>query len=312
MAPSAIVPIIGGGPAGMSCALWLKNFGLRPVIIERADALGGMARRNPYPNPWLLGWPQTRGRDQAEAFARHLAQVEIETRLNARPERLSRTAGGFALELAGAAPLASPALVIATGTTFRGEEWLDAVPNARALAAHGRVHIGAVVAGEPDAPLKGRIAIVGGGDNAFEVAHFLAERGEKVTILMRGGAPRAQPRLVAQLGQRAAVRTGCTVAALDAAGDALALRLADGTRIDADHVVLLLGYRPNTDMPWLGDLDLAKDEAGYLQVDGNMETSCPLVFAVGDVVNPAHPCVATALASGTMAAREIARRLGGG
>ena len=49
-----IVPIIGGGPAGMSCALWLHNYGLNPVIIEKEGALGGMARLSPYPNAWLL------------------------------------------------------------------------------------------------------------------------------------------------------------------------------------------------------------------------------------------------------------------
>jgi thioredoxin reductase (NADPH) len=42
-----VVPIIGGGPAGMSCALWLHNYGLHPVIIEKEPALGGMARLSP-------------------------------------------------------------------------------------------------------------------------------------------------------------------------------------------------------------------------------------------------------------------------
>ena len=51
------VPIIGGGPAGMSCALWLGNYGLAPIIIEQAPELGGMARASPYPNEWLLGRP---------------------------------------------------------------------------------------------------------------------------------------------------------------------------------------------------------------------------------------------------------------
>ena len=49
------MPIIGGGPAGMSCALWLHNYGMHPVIIEKEGALGGMARLSPYPNEWLLG-----------------------------------------------------------------------------------------------------------------------------------------------------------------------------------------------------------------------------------------------------------------
>ena len=51
MASRKVVPIIGGGPAGMSCALWLHNYGLHPVIIEQEAVLGGMAERNPYPNP---------------------------------------------------------------------------------------------------------------------------------------------------------------------------------------------------------------------------------------------------------------------
>ena len=41
------MPIIGGGPAGMSCALWLHNYGMHPVIIEKEGALGGMARLSP-------------------------------------------------------------------------------------------------------------------------------------------------------------------------------------------------------------------------------------------------------------------------
>jgi thioredoxin reductase len=42
-----------------------------------------------------------------------------------------------------------------------------------------------------------------------------------------------------------------------------------------------------------------------------METSCRGVFAAGDVANPAHPSIATALASGAIAARQIAKRLAG-
>ena len=51
------------------------------------------------------------------------------------------------------------------------------------------------------------------------------------------------------------------------------------------------------------------DARGYLEVDGNMETSSRGVFAIGDIGNPAHPCIATAIASGTMAARAIQQRL---
>src|SRR5262252_10600447 len=80
-----IVPIVGGGPAGMSCALWLKNYGLRPIIIERAAALGGMARLSPYPNDGLLGRPGATARENAAEFARHIEQAGIEVWLQAHP-----------------------------------------------------------------------------------------------------------------------------------------------------------------------------------------------------------------------------------
>src|SRR6516162_9729631 len=98
MPQTPIVPIIGGGPAGMSCALWLKNYGLSPIIIERENALGGMARLSPYPNDGLLGRPGETAEQNAEGFARHIAQAAIATWLGARIGQLHRdNDGGFTL-----------------------------------------------------------------------------------------------------------------------------------------------------------------------------------------------------------------------
>jgi thioredoxin reductase len=320
MSEAPIVPIIGGGPAGMSCALWLANYGLRPRIIEQEAALGGMARASPYPNDWLLGRPGETARENADEFARHIRQTAVETWHGGRPQRLLRAdGGGFALDIAfsdqrPSQPLACAAIVIATGTRFRGEEWLDQVENARRLAAAGRVHLGPTYVGEPGADLGTHVAVVGGGDNAFDVSRMLVEKGVKATIVMRAQAPRAQSLLVARLRQHessgaAQVLAGRTVAALDHAGTRLRVRLAGGGELEVDHVVVLFGYRPNSDAPWLAGLALDKDADGYLIVDRNMETSCRGAFAIGDVSNPAHPCIATAIAGGTMAAREIQRRL---
>jgi thioredoxin reductase (NADPH) len=308
------VPIIGGGPAGMSCALWLHNYGLHPVIIERAAALGGMAQRNPYPNPWLLGWPDALARDNAAAFAGHIARAGIETWLGGSARTIARGADGFTLDVAFSAKepprsLSCPALVIAIGTEFRGQEWLEGVPNARALAERGRVVVGAAAIGEPGAALGAHVAIVGGGDNAFDVAHILLERGITVTVVMRDERPRAQPRLVERVQGRVDLRSGCTVERLDESGGKVVLSLSNGDALAVDSVALLLGYRPNTDEAWIAALALDKNADGYLTVDGNRETSCRGVFAVGDVSNPEHPCVATAIAGGTIAARKIQRRL---
>ena len=139
MSKSPNVPIIGGGPAGMSCALWLANYGLRPVVIERESALGGMARLSPYPNDWLLGRPGESARENAVAFARHIERTVVETWLGGQPKQLTRERdGGFRLDVAFSGgretqSLSCPAIVIATGTSFRGEEWLDQVTTRGAL-----------------------------------------------------------------------------------------------------------------------------------------------------------------------------------
>jgi thioredoxin reductase (NADPH) len=313
-----IVPIIGGGPAGMSCALWLHNYGLNPVIIEKEGALGGMARLSPYPNAWLLGQRGKSGRENAAEFADHMRELAVETWLRARPHRLRREHDErFRLEVSGtpaARSLSSPAIVIATGTRFAGEDWLDRVENARRVVAAGRLHLGAAAVGEPGVDLGSHVAVIGGGDNAFDVSRMLAEKGVRVTVVMRAKSPRAQPLLVERLRPHQAagmarVIAERTVAALDDSASGVRVRLQGGGEIEADHVVLLLGYRPNTNEPWLAELALATDALGYLAVDGNMETSCRGVFAVGDVANPAHPCIATAIGSGTVAARAIEKRL---
>src|SRR5437763_16977726 len=94
-AQRSVVPVLGGGPAGMSCALWLFNYGLRPMLIEPEPALGGMARRSPYPNDSLLGQPGKTARQNAEVFAHHLARLPVEPLLGTRALRLQCTDGQF-------------------------------------------------------------------------------------------------------------------------------------------------------------------------------------------------------------------------
>jgi thioredoxin reductase (NADPH) len=289
-------------------------------IIEREPDLGGLAGRNPYRNDWLLGRPGLTGRQHAQEFVRHIGQAAVETWRGARPQSLARMPDGrFVLDVGFSdqrppQSLSCCAMVLAAGTRFRGEEWLDQVENARRLAAAGRVHLGPPVAGEPGVDLGAHVAVIGGGDNAFDVSRMLVEKGVRATVVMRANKPKGQPLLVQRLREhassgRAEILAGRTVETLEQAGARVRVRLAGGGAVEVDHVVLLLGYRPNTDEPWLAQLALEQDADGYLVVDGNKETSCRGVFAVGDISNPVHPCIVTALASGTMAAREIQRRL---
>src|SRR5438067_7737858 len=197
-----VVPVIGGGPAGMSCALSLHNYGLFPLIIEKESALGGMARMSPYPNEWLLGQRGKTGRENAADFAAHIRELGVETWLGVTPQRVCRQEQHWHIDLASepaTRSVSAAAVVIATGTRFAGEEWLDGVANALRIMAAGRLQLGATAVGEQGADLGSHVAVIGGGDNAFDVSRMLAERGMRVTVIMRSKSPKAQPLLIARL-----------------------------------------------------------------------------------------------------------------
>ena len=131
----------------------------------------------------------------------------------------------------------------------------------------GPLDVGPIPIGESPPPAGAHVALIGGGDNAFDVAHILLQRDVRVTIVMRSKAPQAQPRLVARIEAqvrkgRTAVLAGRTVASLAETGGRIDLRLDDGSGFEADRIVLLFGYRPNTHQPWLADLALRQNDDG--------------------------------------------------
>lgn len=79
----------------------------------------------------------------------------------------------------------------------------------------------------------------------------------------------------------------------------------DGRRYDV--LIALYGWEP-----WLPFLDAAapaRDARGFLVTDSDCETTVPGLYAVGEVANRMHPCCATAMADGVVAAKAIQRRL---
>jgi thioredoxin reductase len=106
-----------------------------------------------------------------------------------------------------------------------------------------------------------------------------------------------------------AIKTGTTVLGLKRSERSkVSATLSDGTVVETTSVLLMLGYEPNTAdiVSVLTEEKPLLDSQGYLLVDKNCQTSLSGVYGIGDVSNPTHPCTATALAMGTMAARHLA------
>jgi thioredoxin reductase len=268
--------ILGGGPAGIGAAIWLKKLGVDVMLLERGGALGGLQTRSPYENLWIPGVQGKTGQDVARALADHAVGVGVEVRLN----HVAPVVAGELYETGG---ICAPVLVIATGST----------PRAGRFTAADNVAIG------PGAPMEAldvagrRVAILGGGDNAFDQARFAGDRGAQVTVFSRG-EPRAQTMLRKMIADVRLV-----AGAYDARQAAMTV---NGEAFDAFGV--MYGFEavvPEGLSP--------RRRKGYVQVNRFGETNLPGVYACGEVTDYWHPCVTTAAAHGIQVAKQIATKL---
>jgi thioredoxin reductase len=231
---------------------------------------------------------------------------------------------GFRLVLAEAEKptltLSARALVIATGLRLKSSEMWRAIPSAKPLYQAGLLsffpldHLA-------DTALAGqRVAVIGGGDNAHFTAKDLASSAAIVHLIIRS-KPKAQPKvreaIEALIGQGILREyVGATIGKLEQQPGGIVIDLTrnDGKleQIEVDRIFARTGFAPNTDdLAALGPLaGLAIDAAGYVQVDAGKRTSLPAVYAIGDVANPDHPAIVTAIADGAVAARAIALDFG--
>ncbi len=272
------VLIMGGGPAGIACAIWLKKLGIASVLLEAAPRLGGLQTLSPYENLWIPGVQGRTGQEVAADLARHAMQLGVDVRLDAP---VTQVLPGYRT-----GDIEAPFVVIATGTR----------PRAGGFKASPGVAIG------PGTPMEAmkvagrRIAILGGGDNAFDQARFVRDRGGQVTVFSRT-PPRAQ-RLLQEMIPDVAVIAGPYTADQEA-------MTVNGEAFDAFGVM----YGFEAVVP--PGLDPAM-ENGYIAVNRQGETSLPGVYACGEVTDYWHPCVSTAIAHGVQVAKQISLKIAQG
>ena len=309
----------------MACALWLKHLGFSPVLIEPGTALGGQLLRINRINRWILGIPGQTGPALAGLYGSHVLDEAIEVRLGVRPVSVMVEDSGFSLVVReGENPTTSlpvQALVIATGLRVRASEILHPIPGALPLYESGLLSFFPLDHLEPMEALEGkRVAVIGGGDNAHFTAKDLAPRTALTHLIIRS-RPIAQPMVrqdVEALIQQGRIQehSGALITGFHqgSAGIAIALSRNDSKteRIEVDRIFARTGFAPNTEfLVGLGPLaGLERNGDGYVRVDAWKRTSLPFVYAIGDVANPDHPSVVTAIADGAVAAMAIAQDVG--
>ncbi len=142
------------------------------------------------------------------------------------------------------------------------------------------------------AQLPRRLAILGGGFIAAELAHVFSSFGCAVTIVARSSPLLHQldadiaTRFTALAGERWDVRLDASLVALDRAGEGVRLTLADGCALEADLLLVATGRVPNSDRICAEAVGIALHADGRVVVDCHQRTTAEGVWALGDVCSP--------------------------
>jgi thioredoxin reductase (NADPH) len=321
------VAIVGAGPAGLAAAVYAASEGLSVVIIESC-AVGGQAGTSSKIENYL-GFPTGisgqalagRAYIQAEKFGAEVAVAREVTKLYCGDPY-------HTLELDGADRIKARSIVVASGAIYRrppieGLQTFDG----------GGVHYGAsYIEGQF---CRGKdIAIVGGGNSAGQAAVYLSEHARKVMILVRGDglAESMSNYLIRRIDNAENIELlPCTEVERIEGGDRIRtlvirdVRNGEIRRLEASHLFIFIGAQPAT--RFAAD-DLVLDDKGFVKTGDALsiaelqsagwplarrpyllETSCPRVFAAGDVRAGSVKRVASAVGEGSICVQLIHQTL---
>ena len=306
------VAIIGAGPAGLSAALWAKNLGLSPVIIEKELIAGGMQNFNFLENDWVLGLPEMTGVEIGQTLYRHVQQKNIPLLFSRTIEAINKDSDDFIIEFESQEDIRCQAIIIATGTRYIGKEILQ---NVKGITADSSFVIEGPYAFLNMDDLRGQsVGIIGGGDNAFENALMLLERNCRVTMVTRS-EPRAQQKFLDKVISHSSFtlhQNTRVVGCLHSSDDCLnwQLQLATGDLVTINRLHILAGYQPNsgelTSILYSGlGKRLSSDDQHFLIVDESLRTNISGVYAAGDICCRDFPSVVSALSAGAKVAKVL-------
>lgn len=294
--------VVGGGPAGMTAALYALRNGKSVLVVEK-ESFGGQMTQSPkienYP-----GKLQVSGMELADEMMNQIleqgADIEIETVAGISPDGegwIVTTEEGSAYE--------AKAVVIATGVKHR----MLGLPGEDDLVGDG-VSYCAVCDG--DFYSDKVVCVVGGGNSALQDAILLAEKCKEVTMLLRRQVFRGEEKLQEVLFSHPNVsaRMDVVISSLVAGGNGLeAVEIENRTtgekqRVDCDGLFVAIGLVPeNGAFAELADLD----DWGYFDSDESCTTKTPGIFVAGDCRNKEIRQITTAAADGAVAALAACR-----
>lgn len=288
--------IIGGGPAGLAAGIYAGRAKLDVLLLERG-APGGLAATTEtienYPGfPEGIGGAELMGQmlAQAQRFGLAVDSVNVEEISCADRHFVLKTEEGI---------LESRAVILATGA----EPELLHVPGEAELRGRGVSYCATC-----DGAFfrEKTVAVVGGGDAAVEEAVFLTRFARKVLLIHRRDELRATRVVQQKARQNPKIEFVWNSVVEEVLGKSKVegvrvknVRLGETHVLNVGGVFIYIGQRPASRV--VEEL-VQLDERGYVITDEKMQTSCPGLFAAGDVRKKLLRQVVTAVADGAIAA----------
>ena len=285
--------VIGGGPAGLTAAIYAIRKRLNVLLIS--EDLGGKTNYQ-LELPDVEGYQVIRGLEVVNKFKSELEYLKFARHLEG-VEKVAKTKDGFIVHTVGGGELLARAVIIATGTQ---QEWLN-VPGGREFLSKGLCY-----SAMSYAPLfiEKDTVVIGKDDLALRSAAELATVAKHVHVV--GTSPEiSQTPLGKKLtkAENVTILTDYQVTAVLGNGyaNSVVVQNAKGEEktLTADGTFVEIGLKPNSQM--VSDL-VALDDRGFIKVDQYSRTTVPGIFAAGDVTNIFAEQVLVAVGEGVKAA----------
>lgn len=297
------IVIIGGGPAGLTAAVYSARARLTTLVLERLFIGGQVSTTYIVEN--YPGFPEgIDGPAMMELFDQQAKRFGANIENTEASEIIVDGENKFVL--AGDNRIGAGAIILATGSDPRKLN----VPGEKELAGKG-VSYCATCDGAlfPEAT----VAVAGGGDAAVDEGLFLTRFAKKIYVIHRRDELRAEKILQERLFSKDKVEMVWDTVVEKINGgsslESLSLKnVKDGAKreLEVEGLFIAVGHVPNTQLfNRLVDLD----ERGYVQANQNMETSVPGIYVAGDVRSGSTQQIATAVGDGSVAAMAAEKYL---
>jgi dihydrolipoamide dehydrogenase len=327
----AQVVVLGGGPGGYTAAFRAADLGLKTILVERYDTLGGVCLNvGCIPSKALLHIARVvaEAEEAAESGVRFgEPEIDVDALRSWKESVVAKLTGG----LAGLAKQRKVEVITGAGR-FEGPNVLavESADGKTTLAfEHCIVAAGSSVAKLPFLPdddprvmdstgaleleeVPERLLVIGGGIIGLEMATVYDALGSKVTVveLLDQLIPGCDPDLVKPLhkrieGRYEAIHLGTKVTGVEAGDDGLKVSFEGAEPQVFDRILVAVGRKPNGADIGADVAGVKVDEQGFIGVDEQLRTNVSHIHAIGDIVG--EPMLAhKATHEGKVAAEVIA------